>query len=170
MTFEINLIQEVDQKQFNYHVKNLHGEKINSIIPYKGKITIKGDLTEEEKTEIEVYYASLEGGLADLDYSQQQAKDQYIKNADTGKDYVFEISSKLLVMVYSGQVSIDQAEAYGNTCEKINKDLNQGYFHTAYLEHSSITPITEIVSLHEEIRIFIKNYINTNYSEIFHVV
>jgi len=168
MIIEISKSESVNGKQFNFYIKNKYS--VSSIVTDSENVIVTGEFTEDQENEVREYYQELsEGVVVDLEFSEKQTKEQYIKNADAGIDYVFEVSSKLLIMVQTGQVTVVEAEGYGKDCEEVNENLHKGYFHSAYLVHVSITPSSKFTDVHEEIRLFIVNYVNSNYPPVFHI-
>ena len=167
MKIEIVEKEGIDQKQFNFFLKNNYS--VSSIVPYKGVIKIDADVNEVQKSEITDYYEAMIEGFNSTEYLQKFLKDKYIINSETGKDFVFEMTSKLSVLIQTGQITIQEAENYGVLVEKTTRELNQGYFHSAYFAQIEISPIQEILPLHNETVAYIKDYVNEKYPIQFHI-
>ena len=168
MKFEIEIKEEVSQNQFNFYLHNNY--EIFSIVPYNGIISISANITEIEKTEIEDYYSLLDSNFVlDTEYFESFLIDKYKINSETGKEFVFKITAKLNVLIQSATVTIEQAENYGLGTGNVITELERGYFHSAYFKLIEFTPITELAQLHEEVRIYIKDYVNTKYPPNFSI-
>ena len=95
MKFSIDIKLEVDQKQFNFHINKVYNGKIHSIVPFDGKVTIIGDFTLAEKTEIENYYISLPVFEEDYVITQlMNAYEQKEKDDQQSKDSSEEAEKK----------------------------------------------------------------------------
>lgn len=94
-------------------------------------------------------------------------EDIYEESEIEGTSYVRKIASTLKVYVQIGTITKEEATAYGTDTKGVSDDLKKGWWHSAYYAHIDITPPTGIVNLHEEIRITIKDYVNSNYPDQF---
>ena len=161
MKFSIDIKLEVDQKQFNFHINNVYHGKIHSIVPFDGKVTITGDFTLAEKTEIENYYISLP--LFEEDYTEELYKQKYIESSKIGQEHVSSVTSKVALKITTLKVSVEESEVYKLGEEKTFIDLKQGEFYTAYQSHITFTPISELQVIYNETTQFMKDFINSNY-------
>ena len=166
---EIDRIPEVDPKFFNFKLKNSF--QIQSVYHTDNKVVILGDLTLEEKQEILDLYTSVstQNWSIDLEYMNQFIAEKYSINEEKGRKYKHYISGTLSNMVNAGIVTIEQAEIYGLGTKAVREHLNDGYWHSAYFAHVSFTPAQELQSLHDEIGLYIKDYVNTKYPESFKI-
>jgi hypothetical protein len=169
MKISIAINNSAHQKQFNYHIKKLYD--IQSIIHKQNEVDIVGNITNEQKLEIENYYNSLDGSFhLDAEYMQYFLKDKLILTAESGKDYIFEITARIHGLISSQLITIEQGENYLKGIDEVENELSKGYFHSAYFLHITYIPENQLLSLHEEIRIFIKNYVNTVYPPNFNII
>ena len=134
MKFEIDIIEDVDQKQFNYHIKKIYDQKIKSIIHFEGKVKITAEITSEEKADIEEYYASLEGGLFEADYAQHVVKNSYLQKQSDGIDYYNEKRSEQVLMIMIGQNTSEDAFNIHLKTSQVKSSLLTGDWITAYRE------------------------------------
>ena len=168
MIFNITEKVEANQKQFNYNINKQYD--IQSIVNYNGVITITANITELEKVEIEVYYDSLSPDFTtDSEYFQTYLKEAYIINSINGEDLVFENTAKLNISIRLGVITVVEGEAYGEQVKDVSSELNQGYFHSAYYKHIAVTPIISLQSFHDDVTVYLKDYVNTNYPIDFHI-
>ena len=168
MKFEIDIKEEVNQKQFNFNIKR--DFEIESIVCYKEKIQISGKISEDQKETIISYYDSLITDFSqDTEYLKHFLKEKYILNAENGKDFVFENTAKLNILIQSGALTIEEAENYGEQVDKATNELLKGYFHSAYTKHVNVEVPNGLTVFHQEATDFIKNYINTKYPINFHI-
>lgn len=164
MIFDIILIAGVDQKQFNYHIKSLYGENIKSIVPYEGKITVKADITEQEKTEIENYYTSLIGGLSDSDYEKHLLKNSYFKKELDGIDYYNKKRSDQVYKIMTGVTTSNDSFYIHLKTKEVKNAILTGDWITAYRE-VLLTNIDAVYTqdIKDEFITEISDYINNNY-------
>ena len=97
-------------------------------------------------------------------------KEQYKKNVENGNDYVLEMTAKINLSIQNGVISVTQGTEYGNSANLVINDLKKGFFHTAYYYHIAIIPDSDLLPLHNDVRDYLKNYVNTYYPEPFHIV
>ena len=107
--------------------------------------------------------------FADEDYLISFLKEKYIINAENGSDYVYVITAKINLNIQNGVITLDQGTKYANDVNLVINDLKKGYWHTAYFYHDAITPDSELLTLHNEIKEYIKNYVNEKYPEQFKI-
>jgi len=164
MIFDIILIESVDQKHFNYHIKSLYGENIKSIVPYEGKITIKADITEQEKTEIENYYTSLIGGLSDSDYEKYLVKNSYFKKQLDGVDYYNKKRSDEVYKIMTGATTSNDSFDIHLKTKEVKNAILTGDWITAYKE-VLLTTIDTVYTqdVKNQLITEISDYINNNY-------
>ncbi len=103
------------------------------------------------------------------DYLVNFLKEKYILNAENGSDYVYVITAKINLNIQNGVITLEQGTEYANSVNLVINDLKKGYWHTAYYYHNAITPETELTTLHNEVKEYIKNYVNTKYPEPFKI-
>lgn len=99
----------------------------------------------------------------DEDYLISFLKEKYILNADAGSDYVYVITAKINLNIQNGVITLEQGTNYANSVNLVINDLKKGYWHTAYYYHDAITPETELLTLHNDVKDYIKNYVNEKY-------
>lgn len=104
----------------------------------------------------------------DRDYLDALVADKYKQNEAAGKDYTYLVTAKIANMVGREEITIAEAEEYGILTEKVRGYLREGYWHSAYFG-MLVEPSSKFLSLHEEIKTYIKNYIKLNYETIFHI-
>ncbi len=107
--------------------------------------------------------------VTDENYLVSFLKEKYILNADNGSDYVYVITAKINLNIQNGVITLEQGTEYANSVNLVINDLKKGYWHTAYYYHDAITPETELITLHNEVKEYIKNYVNTKYPEPFKI-
>jgi len=121
----------------------------------------------------EVY--ALEAPGSDYEIVQDEAyliefiKEKYKINGDSGKDYVLTITAKLNLYIQSGIVTVEEAEDYANNTENVIRELNRGYWHSAYFYLISYVPIEKFSILHLDIKEVIKSYVNDKYPPVFKI-
>ena len=99
----------------------------------------------------------------DEDYLVNFLKEKYIINAENGSDYVYIITAKINLNIQNGVITLEQGTNYGNSVNLVINDLKKGYWHTAYYYHDAITPEADLLTLHNEIKQYIKDYVNEKY-------
>lgn len=97
------------------------------------------------------------------DYLVSFLKEKYILNAENGSDYVYIITAKINLNIQNGIITLEQGTTYGNSVNLVINDLKKGYWHTAYYYHDAITPEADLLALHNEIKQYIKDYVNEKY-------
>ena len=105
----------------------------------------------------------------DEDYLISFLKEKYILNAEAGSDYVYIITAKINLNMQNGVITLEQGTNYGNSVNLVINDLKKGYWHTAYYYHDSITPDPALTTIHNDIKEYIKNYVNSKYPEPFKI-
>jgi len=105
----------------------------------------------------------------DEDFLVDFLKEKYILNAENGSDYVYVITAKINLSIQNGDITLEEGTNYGNSVNLVINDLKKGYWHTAYYYHDAIQPDTVLIKLHNEIKDFIKNYVNDKYPEAFRI-
>ena len=105
----------------------------------------------------------------DEDYLVQFLKERYISNAENGSDYVFVITAKVNLNIQNGLITLEQGTTYGNLVDETINELKKGYWHTAYFKQDALTPENELLTLHNEIKQYIKDYVNEKYPEPFKI-
>jgi len=154
----------------NYVNKYL-SDNFNGLSSYvsDGFYHINGDLTSEQEDQINSFYDGLQPYVFEDDYMVSFLKEKYYINEERGIEYCHEISAKTVMMIENGEISLDEAAINQDKGTKVIDELRKGYWHSAYLAHVSYEPIAKLQSIHEEIRIYLKNYINDKYPPTFHV-
>ena len=107
--------------------------------------------------------------INDEDYLVNFLKEKYILNAENGSDYVFVITAKINLNIQNGLITIEQGTNYANSVNLVINDLKKGYWHTAYYYHDAITPDPALTTIHNDIKEYIKNYVNSKYPEPFKI-
>lgn len=105
----------------------------------------------------------------DKEYLIEVLKDKYIINAEKGSDYVYVMTAKINLNIQTGIITLKQGTDYATQGGPVINDLKKGYWHTAYYYHIAIQPEEELIDLHNEIKEYIKNYVNTTYTEAFRI-
>ena len=105
----------------------------------------------------------------DQDYMDEFVAEKYAINEEEGKKYKNLISAKISNRVTMGIISLDSANTYGLATEPVRHYLSEGYWHSAYYAHCSYTPSAEMLQIHNEVKDYIKNYVNTKYPANFSI-
>ena len=169
MQIRIEKKEEINQKYFNYKIKNLY--QIESIFHNGTEVVVVGDFDEEQEQEIVDLYNS----TTDQDWYQDPAfmedflTEKYELNKLAAGHYINRISAKMNLIVQSGAVTVEQAEEYGKQTEGVRIELSSGYWHSAYTKHVEYTPISELENIHEEVRLYIRDYVNDKYPADFQI-
>jgi len=164
---QIDKREEIEGKYFNYWLyKNYN---IFSIVTVDEKITITGDIDPEQEQQIEDFYNNLQPYVFDEDYMAEFLKGKYELNAERGTLYAHEISAKMVTMIQNGELSLEEANAQSQESEKVISELRKGYYHSAYMFHTSYEPLGKLQNLHEEIKEHLKSYVNGHYPTLWHV-
>ena len=169
MKIEIQLNPQVNPKHFNYQVKNLYNAE--SVYHTDTLAVVIGDFTAQQEQEI----IDLYNNTTDLDWSIDNEymeiflAEKYEANKIEGSAYISKISAKINLIAQAGTVTVLQAEEYGDNTSTVRADLSHGYWHSAYYKHIAYTPITELTDIHEEIRVYIRNYVNEKYPVDFQI-
>ncbi len=144
-----------------YRYKNYDFE--NDILPkgFEWKEPQIFSMTQPEDSDYVVYN--------DEDYLISFLKEKYIINADNGSDYVYIITAKINLNIQNGVVTLQQGTDYANSVNLVINDLKKGYWHTAYYYHIAITPEADLLPIHNDIKEYIKEYVNTKYPEPFKI-
>lgn len=106
---------------------------------------------------------------SDLNYLIDLGAESYKDSIDKGKDYVSKIASTLNVYARVGLITVSEANQYGIDTNPVTGELNKGFWHSAYYEHINITPPKNLETLHEEVRLYIRDYVNSNYGGVFSI-
>jgi len=162
MKFEIDIIEDVDQKQFNYHINKVYHDKIHSIVPFAGKVTITGDFTLVEKTEIENYYMSLP--LIEEDYVINKLMVSYEQKEKDGHTYYNLKRSELVDKINKAEITESDAFTIDTKLKDVKDSLRSGDWITAnsYLSIEPVEgPFTQV--LKDEFTLEIGEYITNNY-------
>jgi hypothetical protein len=164
MKFEIDIVESVNQEQFNYHLKKIYGDKINSIIKYDGKVEVVGDITESQKTEIESYYSSLVSGLSESEYSILLVRNGYSEKEVGGFEYYENKRAEEVYKIMTGVISSADAFAVHLKTREVKASILTGDWVTAYRE-IVLTTIDLIYTqeVKDEYLNDIASYINDNY-------
>jgi hypothetical protein len=162
MKFEIDIIEEVDQKQFNYHINKVYHAKIHSIVPFAGKVTITGEFTLAEKTEIENYYMSLP--LFEEDYVITQLMVSYEQKEKDGHTYYNLKRSELVESIITAVRTEAEAFEIDTKLKNVKDSLISGDWKTAqtYLE-LTVVEGAYTQALKDEYNLEIQDYIDANY-------
>ena len=162
MKFEIDIIEDVDQKQFNYHINKVYHAKIHSIVPFAGKVTITGDFTLAEKTEIENYYISLP--LFEEDYLITQLMNNYDQKEKDGHNYYNLKRSELVESIITAVRTEAEAFEIDTKLVNVKNALLTGDWKTAQT-YLGLTVVEGAYtqSLKDEFDTEIQDYINANY-------
>lgn len=105
----------------------------------------------------------------DIDYLISLGTESYKESIEKGKDYVSKIASTLNVYARVGMITVSEANQYGISTNPVTSELNKGFWHSAYYEHVSINPPKSLEQLHEEVRLYIRDYVNENYGGVFSI-
>jgi hypothetical protein len=162
MKFSIDIKLEVDQKQFNFHINKVYDGKIHSIVPFDGKVTITGDFTLAEKTEIENYYISLP--LFEEDYVITQLMNGYEKKQKDGHNYYNLKRSELVESIITAVRTEAEAFEIDTKLVNVKNALLTGDWKTAQT-YLGLTVVEGAYtqSLKDEFDTEIQDYINANY-------
>ena len=154
----------------NYVNKYL-SDNFNGLSSYvsDGFYYVNGELTPDDEAQIKSFYNNLQPYTYENDYMVSFLKEKYYINAEMGTEYSHEISAKTVMMIQNGDITLEDAAINEDKGTKVIEELRKGYWHSAYLAHVSYEPISQLESIHEEIRIHLKNYINDKYPQTFHV-
>ena len=163
MKFEIDIKQEVDQKQFNFNINNNYD--VNSIISYDAKITVTANVTESEKIEIVNYYNSLTSDTSsDEPYSLHKYMSDYSTKESDGRYYYNKKRSKLVIAIVNGVRTGEETFEIDTKLKNVKDSLLTGDWKTAQMYLSLIVvggAFTQ--SLKDEYSIEISEYISNNY-------
>ena len=143
--------------------KYKHADINTKIVPieFEYKEPIIFSIEQPEDTDYELY--------DDEDFLISFLKDKYILNADAGTDYVYSITAKINLNIQNGVISVGQGTNYANDMNLVINDLKKGYWHTAYYYQDAITPEPALRTIHNDIKDYIKNYVNSKYPESFKI-
>lgn len=168
MNFEIQENEIANKDHFNFYLKKNY-DLIS--ISYKGdKVLISANISETQKNEIITFYDLLNGDFtSDDEYLESFLIDKYKINADKGLEYVFLITAKLGLLIQHETITIVEAETYGAVASNVFRELERGYWHSAFNYAFNYTPISSISNLHNDLLYNIKDYVNTEYPEEFHI-
>jgi len=163
MQIRIEKKEEINQKYFNYKIKNLY--QIESIFHNGVEVVVVGDFDEQQEQEIVDLYnkSAVEDWHQDVSFMEDFLTEKYELNKLAGGDYINRISAKINLIVQSGLVTLEQAEEYGEQTKGVRTELSSGYWHSAYTKHVDYTPISELQDIHEEVRLYIREYVNEKY-------
>jgi len=169
MRIEIAKIAKVNPKHFNFKLKKSF--EIDVVYHTDDKVVILGDFTAEQEQEIKDLYSEISSQEwhYDLEFMNEFTAEKYSINEEKGRGYKHKISGTLSNMVTAGLITLDQANLYGDGTKKVRENLNDGYWHSAYTEHIKHTPIPELEGIHEEVRIYIRDYVNDKYPTDFQI-
>jgi hypothetical protein len=163
MKFEINIREEVDQKQFNFNINNNYD--IESIISYNSKIIVTANITETEKTEIVNYYNSLTSDCSsDIPYCLLKYMNSYDVKEKDGHDYYNKKRSELVIKIVNGERTEEETFEIDTKLKSVKDSLLSGDWKTAraYLDLVIIEgPFTQ--DLKDEYYQEITDYIISNY-------
>lgn len=133
-------------------------------------LIINGSFNDEQIDEIKAKYSSFATDMfSDDDLMIKFLSDKYRINAETGSDYVFDLSAKMNLLIQKEIVTIEEAELYCEQTSHAINELKKGYFHSAYKFHVQVLPIAPLQDLHDEVASYLKNYVNEKYPENFHI-
>jgi len=169
MRIEIAKIAKVNPKHFNFKLKKSF--EIDVVYHTDDKVVILGNFTAEQEQEIKDLYSEISSQEwhFDLEFMNEFTAEKYSINEEKGRAYKHVISGTLSNMVTVGLITLDQANLYGDGTKKVRENLNDGYWHSAYFTHIQYTPEIELEDLHEQIRLHIKDHVNTKYPEQFKI-
>ena len=105
----------------------------------------------------------------DQNYLDEFVAEKYAINQTEGQLYKHLISAKITNMVTNEMLTAEQSQIYSSQTKEARNFLSEGYWHSAYFKLIEFTPITELAQLHEEVRIYIKDYVNTKYPPNFSI-
>lgn len=163
MKFEIDIREEVDQKQFNFNINNNYD--IESIISYNSKIIVTANITETEKTEIVNYYNSLTSDCSsDIPYCLLKYMNSYDVKEKDGHDYYNEKRSELVIKIVNGERTEEETFEIDAKLKSVKDSLLSGDWKTArtYLDLVIVEgPFTQ--DLKDEYYQEITDYIISNY-------
>jgi len=170
MKFSLPINIKAYQKQFNFHL--MHKYDVQSIIHTDSEVLIVANITEDQKTEIEEYYNSLDGFASfylDPDFGDGWVAIKYEINEEEGRKYKHLISAKIINMVTSGSISSEEAEEYSRKTSVVRQYLGEGYWNSAYYEIINLKVSGSLSALHFEIMGDIKKYVNDKYPDNFKI-
>jgi hypothetical protein len=93
----------------------------------------------------------------------------YEQSETAGASYVRKIASTLKVYAQLGNITAEEASEYGSMTNPVSTELKKGWWHSAYYAHVSLTPPESLKSFHEEIKIYIKQVVNSSYPSQFYI-
>lgn len=163
MKFEIDIREEVDQKQFNFNINNNYD--IESVISYDGKIIVTANITEAEKTEIISYYNSLGSDTSsDIPYSLQKYMNSYDVKEKDGREYYNKKRSELVLDIVTAVRTEVEAFEIDTKLKNVKDSLLTGDWKTAKT-YLSLTVVEGAYTqeLKDEYNSEIQEYINANY-------
>ena len=163
MKFEIDIREEVDQKQFNFNINNNYD--IESVISYNNKIIVIANITETEKTEIVNYYNSLTSDCSsDIPYCLLKYMNSYAAKEKDGHDYYNKKRSELVIKIVNGVITSEEAFQIDTKLKNVKDSLRSGDWITAnsYLSIEAVEgAFTQ--ALKDEFAGEIGEYITNNY-------
>ncbi len=170
MEFSLPINIAAYQKQFNYHIKNLYD--VQSIVHKDDEVLIVANITEEQKTEIEEYYNSLNGFSSfhlDPEFSDGWVASKYEINEEEGRKYNHLITAKITNMVTGGILTPEEAEQYSLDTYQTRSFLREGHWNSAYYELTSKVVDPKLSAITNEAIEKIKNYVNDKYPSNFNI-
>lgn len=99
----------------------------------------------------------------DQEFMDNFVAEKYELNELEGRKYKNLISAKISNMVTMGLITIEQAETYGESTSVVRGFLSEGYWHSAYFAITSFIPPEALLVIHNELKDYIKNYVNLKY-------
>ena len=169
MRIEISKIAGVNPKHFNFRLRNSF--QVQSVYHTDTLVVVIGDFTTQQEQEIIDLYNNTNtmDWTIDSEYMEDFLTEKYELNKIAGANYINRVSAKINLIVQSGLVTVEEAEEYGENTNEVRSELSDGYWHSAYFKHIAYTPINELASIHEEVRVDIRDYVNDKYPQDFQI-
>jgi hypothetical protein len=108
--------------------------------------------------------------FTDQDYMDQFVAEKYAINEEEGRKYKNLISAKITNRVSSGLIPMEVANQYSIDIDNVRRYLSEGYWHSAYYADIDYIPPEEIQEIHDEIKNYIKEYVNEKYPSNFTII
>jgi len=105
----------------------------------------------------------------DQEWMDNFVAEKYVINEDEGRLYKHLISGKITNMVTSGIITSEESQIYSEKTKAVREFLNDGYWHSAYFAFETITIDGNLLTLHNEAKEYVKNYVNTKYPLNFYI-
>jgi len=108
--------------------------------------------------------------FVDQDYMDEFVAEKYAVNEEEGRKYKNLVSAKITNRITSGIIPIEVANQYTQDIETLRSHLSEGYWHSAYYADLDYTPPIEVQEIHNEVKEYIKSYVNEKYPPNFAII